>query len=48
MSVCEADVVIHGHAFDFFSRQRSQALQTLFLMLSWASIEFDLWEDMFL
>jgi hypothetical protein len=32
--------------FDFFNRQRSQALQTRFRMLSWASIELDLCEDM--
>ena len=29
------------HTFDFFNRQRSQALHTRFLMLSWASIESD-------
>lgn len=33
------------HTLDFFKRQRSQALQTRFLMLS-SSIEFDLREDM--
>jgi hypothetical protein len=33
------------HTFDFFNRQRSQALQTRFLMLSCSSIELDLCED---
>lgn len=33
------------HTLDFFSRQRSQALHTRFLMLSCASIELDLCDD---
>jgi hypothetical protein len=33
------------HTFDFFNRQRSQALHTRFLMLSCASIELDLCDD---
>lgn len=32
--------------FDFFNLQRSQALQTRFLILSWVSIESVLWGDM--
>lgn len=36
-------LMVHsGYTFDFFNRQRSHALHTRFLILSWASIESDL------
>lgn len=39
------EVKARSRTFDFFNRQRSQALHTRFLMLSCASIELDLCDD---